>query len=100
MTTDRYTTVLLGLKDLQAKLAAEFSKETLGEYVALVTTLDNKLLGQDGLTLEITKLLLELLPSQKAHHIFLLALFGAKHSMGSEALSEMLDLFDAPNFHV
>lgn len=100
MTTDRFTTVLLGLKDLQAKLAAEFSKETLGEYVALVTTLDNKLLGEDGLTLEITKLLLELLPPQKAHHIFLLALFGAKHSMGGEALSEMLDLFDAPDFDV
>lgn len=100
MTTDRFTIALLGLKDLQAKLAAEFCKETLGEYVALVTTLDNKLLGDDGLTLEASHLLFELLPSKKAHQIFLLALFGAKHSMGREELHEMLDLLDAPDFDV
>lgn len=100
MTTDRFTIALLGLKDLQAKLAAEFCKETLGEYVALVTTLDNKLLGDDGLTLEASQLLFELLPSKKAHQIFLLALFGAKHSMGREELHEMLDLLDAPDFDV
>ncbi|AXH60311.1 hypothetical protein [Pseudomonas amygdali] len=100
MTTDRFTQTLQGLKGLQEKLAKEFSKDTLGEYVALEATLNNKLLGNDGLTLEITKLLLELLPSQKAHHIFLLALFGAKHSMDGDALSEMLDLFGAPDFDV
>lgn len=98
MSVDSFTQTLQDLKVMQGQLAHAFDKEVLGRYVATVAKLDVKMLGADGLSLEAGRLLLEILPSKEAHHLFLSAIFGSSHSMEGHTLSQMLNLLDKPEF--
>ncbi|MBD8615151.1 MULTISPECIES: hypothetical protein [Pseudomonas] len=96
MSIDKFTQTLLDIKQLQEDMAQGVNKDILGRYVALVNTLDSKLLGSNGLTLEASSLLVELLPSDKAHHLFLTSLFGAAHAMDNDTLVRMLSQYPEP----
>ena len=98
MSNDRYMQTLLDLKSFQSQMACAFDKDVLADYVALASKLDCSLLGENGLGIEACKLLLEIFPAKQANQFFQSALFGANHAMNGEALREMLNLFDEPDF--